>query len=458
VTQEKTRLKFKVSAHDGVSDAGMPEPRWTEKWGVGLFDYEEFHVTDQLLKLPFREAVPKTVCIFSIADGALSFRLLDADRRAEVNGVERADAIVTTGDKIKIGEALTIEVSLAPPKAKSRANAAGPALAMGGEIPKLEPEDGPTLTFSSTESKELVRPERQIEPQIAEPAPSPIFQERSRSIEIQEPSLSLQRPEKTKPTPEPSPRSFSAGPIPSLIDDAKVEFAPTFGAPPHGRRPEKKAATLPPRPESLGGPAGRRKNLIEEPKVELADHAGPDRSLDERMEAMADLTNESIQPLYAKEAKLDARPNFGERILAAIAKILRRDDLNPPEDLFGQGQEEAGEAKPWLPDGIADPGITRSSSAAYGAPAPAKVSSKQEPKPWIPEMISAASRIRGRALVFLVAAIGTLMILVGIVRIQIRISALQNGRKPAPVESVTPERGLPIEVIQDQVRRMRWGR
>ena len=71
MTASKVRLKFRVSAHDGVSAGGLPEPRWTEKWGVGLFDYEEFHVTDQLLKLPFQEATPKTVCIFSIADGSL---------------------------------------------------------------------------------------------------------------------------------------------------------------------------------------------------------------------------------------------------------------------------------------------------------------------------------------------------------------------------------------------------
>lgn len=386
MTQEKTRLKFRVSAFDGVSAGGMPEPRWTEKWGVGLFDYEEFHVTDQLLKLPFQETPAKTVCVFSIAGGALAFRHLDADRRAEVNGVERKDAVVTVGDTIKIGDTLTIEVTLAPPKVSARSDAAGvgPALGAKGDSPRNDGEEGPTLTFAPSGLTEAAIP------------PAPVFDEASRSVEIHEPSLSFARP-----APAPTPAKAEAVAVPRAT--------------------------------------GPLPGMIEE-KVELADHPGRDGSLDDRVAAMAE-ANEDF-PSIDEEGDGPSRGSFSDRIRAAFTRLLRRDALAVDES----------SARPWLPDAPADPGITKMTSAAYGrTEAPA-------PKPWIPDAVSPGSRMRGRAFVFLVAALGALMLAVGVFRIQNRVAALQEGRAPPaaePMSEFAPSRGIPIELIEEKVRRMR---
>jgi hypothetical protein len=595
VTQEKTRLKFRVSAYDGVTAGGLPEPRWTEKWGVGLFDYEEFHVTDQLLKLPFQEATPKTVCIFSILDGGLSFRLVDGDRRAKVNGVDRRDALITTGDKIQIGETLTIEVALAPAKAKAKDSAPGPSLVAGAsDIPRVDREDGPTLTFAPTgshksdqpgmisgrkhgsdlnpEPKDIDFSEYGVPPPV-DPnegpviPPSPIFAEVSRSIEIQEPSFNaLQRGPRLKrdataiaPRPAgpmkgmeaqtkvelydekdkgyvipPRPASLSAGPMKGMEPEGKVALSDgttppggvrrpvsTSAGPMKGMEPEgkveladgkKRGGVIPPRPASLSaGPmkgmepegkvtlsdgktppggvrkpvstsAGPMKGMEPEGKVELSDgksptgkshsagpmrgmepddkvelaesphHTGRDRSIDERMDAMADLTTDSIKPLFADEADLGIQPTFGERILAAISKLLKRDDLDPPDELFGS--EDHHSSKPWVPEGLTDPGFSRSPEKT---PPP----SKEAPQPWIPDFISAAARIRGRAFIFLFAAIGTLMIAVGVFRIHYRIAQMKTPEviaEPSKVEDFPPSRGLPLSIIEDKVRQMRQPR
>lgn len=410
MTASKVRLKFRVSAYDGISAGELPEPRWTEKWGVGLFDYEEFHVTDQLLKLPFQEATPKTVCIFSISDGSLAFRMLDPDRRSTVNGVERRDAVVTTGDKIKIGDTLTIEVALAPPKNAARA-AAGPSLADAlPEIPKLDPEEGPTLTLAPAGSHEVEQK------RDADIPPSPIFHDASRSVVIDEPSLNgfqKKKPTAFEPELTPRPAPKTEGPLPGFVPEAKVELADV-------------------------------------------PHAAPDRSLDERMRAMAVLTDENIRPLYAEDADLSAKPTLAERIMSAIARILRRDDVNPLEEPFPV--ENTDPARPWIPDGVGDPGFAKrpARESAPKSPFPDRPGVLTSPKPWIPEFVSAAARVRGRALVFLVAAIGALMIAVGVFRIQYRIAQIQAPR-PEDVPKVEPEmsRGLPISIIEEKVRRMR---
>ena len=487
MTQEKTRLKFRVSAS---------EPSWTEKWGVGLFPNEEFHVTDQLLKLPFQERAPKTVCIFSLVDGVLAFRLADEDRQAQVNGAERKDALVTSGDRIKIGDTLTIEIALAPPKVKARAAEAGPALGGMAEIPQLDPEDGPTLTFAPTGTTEtrLTAPSgpsvrervreriREKERAVEESARSPVFEEISKSLEIQEPSFNPGRPSpdaverakfgisKTR-----SPDRRPNGPMPGYVQDDKVELhgmLPSAAAKkressnprPIPKRPASLSSTggalptsIPPRPISIS--SGPMPGYVQDAKVELDDvpHVTKDRSLDDRM---AEIAGESIRPLYAKEADLGTRPTFGERILSAISRILKRDELDPVEDPFA---EDGPDTRPWLPEGIADPGISEMRTAVYGSSGEKHREKTPKysaipPKPWIPEAISAAARIRGRALVFLVAAIGTLMIAVGVFRIQYRVAVLQESIKPLPPDEHTalaPSRGLPIEILEDKVRRMR---
>jgi hypothetical protein len=481
VTQEKIRLKFRVSAFDGVSSGGMPEPRWTEKWGVGLFDYEEFHVTDQLLKLPFQDATPKTVCVFSIFEGALAFRHLDTDRRAQVNGVERTQAIITTGDKIKIGETLTIEVAHAPPKSKSRANAPGPTASIAkpiADLPRLDPEEGPTLTFSPTGSHESERPgmrttaggDIDFGPTIP---PSPVFPEQEHSIEIQEPSLNAlrgARPRKKETTAIPD---RPAGPMKGMEPEGKVELmtgngkrgvipprpASLSAGPMKGMEPEgkvelddgKSPSGIPRRPASMS--AGPMKGMEPEGKVELMEpgKVSRDRSLEDRMEAMAELTDDHIKPLYADEADLSSKPTFGERILSAIARILKRDDMDPPAERFPLDEKDP--SKPWIPRPKADPDF-------FSSPHDEKKQRReepQEPKPWIPEFISAASRIRGRALIFLVAAIGTLMIAVGVFRIQYKIATLKSPMVPTESRPAEFEmgRGIPIEIIEDKVRRMR---
>ena len=162
----------------------------------------------------------------------------------------------------------------------------------------------------------------------------------------------------------------------------------------------------------------------------------------------------------------------------ASKRILRRDDINPPEEPF-PAEEEDGRSGPWIPEGMADPGISPTSDV-HRSEAATKIYQKEAkpkepkskrptfadeetesapaPRPWIPDAISAAARIRGRALVFLVAAIGTLMIAVGVFRIQNRVAEIEEKRKPIHVEPMSefaPSRGIPIEIIEDKVRRMR---
>ncbi len=350
-SQEKTRIKFRVSAADGVTSSGQPTSQWTEKWGVSLFDFEEFHVTDQLLKLPFQENPPKTVCVFSVATGALQFRLLDSDRLAAVNGVERREAIVGVGDRIRIGETLTIEVVLAPQVSSSNLDSTPVGRSR---------EDGPTLTLTTSGP---VAPEKEAEKESPPALARKIFADRTDgSIEIDEPSF------KRPATP-----------------------APVATAAPAVSRP--------------------KKSLLPEPKVELVNlpHAVRDDSLESRMAEFADTKS-------LKTANLDGAPTLAERILGALSRVLRRDDLTPPDEL----PSESTAAKPWIPAEYRDPGIQAMRSAHYGA------ETLSSPRPWIPQADEPGARLRGRALVFLVAAAGTLMIAVGVMRI---LDGVQQERR-----------------------------
>lgn len=427
MTQEKIRVKFRVSAFDGISSAGLPEPRWVEKWGVNLFDYEEFHVTDQLLKLPFQENPPKTVCTFSISGGSLAFRILDEDRRAEVNGVEQRESLVSTGDKIKIGDTLTIEVVLAPPK--SYAKLATANLAPVKETPRPE-GDGPTLTLIPM--GELTSVPSIREPQLA-PAPIAAAPIMPREIPLIE---------------EPAPPVVTApkSALPALAKGQSL-FKETSGAP-EIMEPSFKPTPIPPPAATLKSfdPKSRH-SLFDEPKIEL--QASPHLTHDESLGGPENGLNPA--PVYAADADLRPRLTFGEKILSAFAKMLRRDDLDPPEEPFA-ADTRPGLAKPWIPAGMKDPGITPAAGASYGT---RPVKNSPSPQPWIPEALTQAARMRGRALVFVVAAIGALMIAVGVFRIQNRVAEITAEEEKSEFSKFENSRGIPIDVIEEKVRRMR---
>lgn len=319
------RLKFRVSS--------VIEPKWSEKWGVSLSPGEEFHVTDKLLKLPFQENPPKTVCTFSITAGGLSFQHLDLDRVVTLNGVAKRECMPKVGDKIKIGETIVLEIVTAP-IAKSLVKAEdqeGPSISetIGREEPTNPAiaTEGPTLTM--TMSAQVL------------PVPS-IHKDMSGSLEIPEPSLS----------------SIKNHEIPELESKPDVKEA----------RPAPTAYK--PQPMTSGpfkvGP------VLAEPKVELAKspHAHRDPSLD----GADEVTEEEIVPA---------------------------------------------------------------------------------PKPWIPDAFSAGARLRGRALVFLVAAAGTLMLAMGAMKIFDQIQGTSSSARVEAAKAQEYSKGIPIEFIEEKVRRMK---
>jgi len=348
---------------------------------VSLLENEEFHVTDQLLKLPFQSAAPQTVCIFSVATGALAFRLVDPDRRSTVNGVEKREATISVGDRIQIGENLSIEVLVAPEIA--RASPVRTALTESPTIPNLDMEEGPTLTQTAT---------------LHTAKPSPIFSGvGDKSLEIDEPSFRTGTP--------------VAKPV-----------APPMMATPMAVEP----------PRHSPGVSGGRPSLIPEMKVELANvpHAVKDTSLDKKEDL--------------DEVDLSHRKTLGERVRDVVTGFI------PRKNTADKGPS------PWLTSDRVDPGITTMKSATYGAkPEKTPKSAQSAPVPWIPQAISSAARLRGRALIFLVAAIGTLMIAVGVFRIQSRVAELEESRKPSVAPLPELSRGIPIELLEDKVRRMR---
>ncbi len=445
MVQEKTRIKFRVSAADGVAASGLPAPRWTEKWGVSLFDYEEFHVTDQLLKLPFQETPPKTVCVFSLATGALRFKLLDSDRIAEVNGVRSREAIVGIGDRIRIGENLTIEVVLAPKADGER----GPSVS--NQTPKplsasemktslfagSSPEEGPTLTLTSSGPVQAGQ----------------IFAEQSASIEIDEPSFKRPSAEPaldTSPAPSQTASPAVTRKSPFAIDGSSPNILATEPTLETVQPAAKPAATRNPQASAVPRPA---KNILKpEPRVELANlpHAIRDDSLDSRAAGMAE-TADALDPVYPRNAKLDARPSFSEKILSAFSKVLRRDELTPPEALPSD-QAGAKAPQPWIPAEHRDPGIQAMTAANYGS----ATTGGRPAQAWIPQSEPAGARMRGRALVFLVAAGGTLMIAVGVFRIYESFRREEAERAATtPVSFSELNRGVPVEVLEEKVRRMR---
>lgn len=406
--QEKIRLKFRVSAFES---AGAAEPKWTEKWGVGLFSFEEFHVTDQLLKLPFQENPPKTVCTFSVAETLLRFRLMDPDRTASVNGLPKKEGLLVVGDRIRIGETLSIEILLAPGKPPVRASAVQSAMQA----------DGPTLIFT----------EGSLETALREEANGPAFQAANLSMpEIHEPSVMTRLA--TPTLPESSAHHTSRGTTPSMAFEPTSETV----------RPD-----LAPRLE----PNTRRPFFMPEPKVELAHvpHAVRDTSLDgPEQRELAD-GKDLVEPLYAEKAELDSRLTFAEKILSVVAKVLRRDDLNPPSEKFPLDEETfppnstpvaAIAVKPWSPQ--------RDSVKV------STMASRPELKPWSPPAESRGARLRGRALVFLVAAAGALMLAVGVFRVYSKVHD-ERELKKSESSLFQYQRGVPLEQIEEKVRRMR---
>lgn len=128
-------LKFRVQSRSAS------KKRWNEKWKIRLSAGEEFHVTDQLLKL--KGVDPTIVCAFYVQDGSLYFQMRDDEFNAIVNGVSRRDAVVGKGDRIAIGELAEIQVLVAPNASKTE-----PTLTdVGGEE-----SDGPTLAMEPAES------------------------------------------------------------------------------------------------------------------------------------------------------------------------------------------------------------------------------------------------------------------------------------------------------------------
>jgi hypothetical protein len=432
---EKIRLKLRVSAAEGVSN-GVPFPRWSEKWSVALFDYEEFHVTDQLIKLPFQETPPKTVCIFSIQDGSLRFRMTDPDRVAHVNGEEKKDALLTVGDKIKLAGTVTVEVMIAPKIGSRQPMLADPRAAPAAKEPLVsltpaekkslgpDPDEGPTLTLTEMSVTNLPTPSTD----------GPVFAKSGNTVLIEEPTK-----DRVDPLLKPKTGGFSA-----------------------------------------------------EPKVELAELTPPERydsaKADEEFEE-AEEDGPSFDPVYADAPDLDAaRPSFSERILAAIARVLRRDEVEPAKDRFPLDAEPSATRKPspeatqpWTPAAarapfpatgpirfheepkveldFGDRGAPKAASAPTGSGAVKRP--RPEPQPWIPAAENAGARLRGRAVVFVVAAGVTLAIAAGFylsvgkwldrreaAKTEDKVEKIAEGEEPF-------ERGLPIEVIEAKVRKMR---
>lgn len=420
--KEKIRLKFRVSAFEG---AGATEPKWTEKWGVGLFSFEEFHVTDQLLKLPFQETPPKTVCTFSVAETLLRFRLLDPDRTATVNGLPKKEGLLVVGDRIRIGETLSIEVLLAPGKPPVRASAVSSAMQA----------DGPTLIF--TEGSLEAPPEVGVK--------EPAFQAGKLDMpEIHEPSVQtrLAMPTLSETSAAHSPRPESSSmPFEATLETVRPDLAPKLE------------------------PNARHPFFMPEPKVELANvpHAVRDSSLDGQREKEFEEEKESVKPVYTENADLESRLTFAEKILSVVAKVMRRDDLNPPSEKFPLDQEtfrsNSGSAKPipvkpWNPRAeTANPSHRTKDTVLNGE----TTGGRPDLKPWTPAPESRGTRLRTRALVFLVAAAGALMIAVGVFRVYSKVHQEQEAKK---IEAglFQYQRGVPLKHIEEKVRRMRRSR
>lgn len=383
-TSEKVRLKFRV--------ASLGETKWTEKWGVSLTAGEEFHVTDKLLKLPFLENPPKTVCIFSVDGGALRFQQLDTDRAVTLNGQPEKDCSPRLGDKIQIGETISIEVLLAPtPKISVRADESNGPKVRPDVIPEMFDgdskiaADGPTLTmtFAATTATTVAAA---TEAQISMG---------SHSLEINEPSLKMARPE--------------------LAPQSKPAQVPKFIMP-------------------------------AEPKIILAKspHTQRDDSLEERMAAMTETELGAVKPVYSAKAQLGTRQSFSEKILAAVASVLRRDELNPPNEKFPLDKDAT------------NPGFSMDrAKISHGEYTASPQVSRVPQKPWIPAAAPAGARLRGRALVFLVAASGALMLAVGVLKITSQFGKARPASSVEPTSDSTMNRGVPIEFIEEKVRKMR---
>ncbi len=417
-TTEKVRLKFRVSS--------TKDPKWTEKWGVSLTTGEEFHVTDKLLKLPFQENPPKTVCTFSVDAGSVLFQHLDRDRIVTRNGTPESACSPRVGDKILIGETILLEVLVAPTAKASARAAESPGPTLGGIPDILDMDsalkaDGPTLTLTQfpVEAATAVAleapPKNSSTPAVRSAPESPYMG--GHSLEIQEPSLEMVRPDLSPPTVKKTAAKSNADAYPSAMPTPK-----TFG------------------------PA--------EPKIELANspHTQRDDSLDERMAAMTESELDGVKPLYAEKAQLSgSKQSFSEKILSTVAAVLKRDDLNPPRDKFP------------LEKDATNPGIRLDRVEPSSRAAPKKTKSeftaspqvnRNTAKPWIPEATPSGARLRGRAMIFLMAAGGTLMLVVGIMKISNQFGGASSAGSDSVVEMSQLDRGLPVEVIQDKVRKM----
>ncbi len=367
----------------------MKEPKWTEKWGVSLTSGEEFHVTEKLLKLPFQETPPKTVCTFSIDQGSLRFQHLDTDRKVTHNGKPEKECRPNVGDKLLIGETIQVEV-LAAPIAKSlvtvkEEDSLGPVIRSEISIPEA---DGPTLTMTMTATP--------MEVESLSP-----FSAGTRSIQIPEPSIEMVRPDL-------SPRT----------------------------RP-----LLPP-----------------EPKVELADspHGHIDRSIEERMAGMTESELDGVRPFYPEKAKLSSKSvSFAEKIMNTISKVIHKDDIHPPSEKFPLEKDPTNTGYK-----LEHPPEPKKRKNEFKPTPPV---SRQSGKKWVPETKEKSSSLGGRALVFLVAATGALMLAVGVFQVMNRVekgSAVVHSEKAKPteltehVEHKPYERGIPVDLIEMQVRKM----
>jgi hypothetical protein len=458
--KDKIRLKFRVSAIDGVVD-GIPEPQWTEKWGVGLFDYEEFHVTDQLLKLPFQENPPKTVCIFSIANEGLRFRMIDRDRVARINSIEKAEAIVRIGDRIQIGETLVVEVLLAP-KAEG---SVGPAVA-----PVKAPDTGP-----------VVETQTQTQTQSAQARPSMHFTEAPTKL-TEAPSVDARLlagedgpslPEILRPVdPEEEGPTLTLTPQSGVLDPSALEFEPIFGGSKSIEIEEATADRI--RPDLK--PSGRISRFSSEAPVELerVPHARKDTSLSHRVSDDED--GPSFDPVYASSARLNSsEPSLSEKLVAAVSRVLRRDDLFPPRDKFPLDEISANDIpapkspsapKPWVPAAAGakksyfeEPKIELDMRPFESGQKPRDHGIGSSPIPWIPEAISSGARLRGRAFVFLLASAITLFVLsIGYSSVSGWLARREAENIEASIANIRQdsfERGIPVEFIADKVRRMR---
>jgi hypothetical protein len=456
VGAEKIRLKFRVSQFEGRSSSSA---KWTEKWGVGLLPHEEFHATDQLLKLPFIESPPKSVCVFSVADTLLRFRMLDDDRVSEVNGVPKKESLLVVGDRVRIGEGIVIEVLVAPGKPMNRSKVA-------------ESSDGPTLMFSkdgffppaAQEGPEITDPTRRMSTPDPEPvadredkapqaAPTPMPMEvegKSEAIptiarpgaelpEIQEPSLQTELRKASQRAAQAAAQSSDGEAPGHTVETVRPELVEDVHSPRSARSPF----------------------LMPEPKVELADvpHAVRDDSLNSRSEKKAP-ADEGIEPFYAEQPPLDERPTLAERLLAVVAKVMRRDDLNPPSERFpldaSQDSEELAarspqprSPEPWNPQSQPKRQEVRSSASSS-----TQRKASASPQPWPLPRETLAARRRGRALVFLVAACGALMLAVGIFRIVNRVQEVEKLHVEGRSSLRPLKPGVPIEHLQEKVRRM----